>query len=557
MTAPASLLVVGSGIAGLYAAVVAAERGHEVRLLTKDLLADSNTWYAQGGLSAVGPGGAAAGDTVDAHVEDTLRAGARLNDPRAVRALCGGAWAHVERLAALGAAFDADGRLPDRSPAFLLGLEGAHTHPRILRAGGDATGRAIARSLIAACRRLESEGRLAIDEESFVESLVLDAGRVTGARVLAGSRAPHARRTVGADAVLLATGGIGRLYPSTTNPAGATGDGAALAWEAGAVIADAEFVQFHPTLVPEGPFMVSEAVRGEGAVLLDGHGVRFMPAVHPDAELAPRDVVARAIHRARAETGAVYLDATAVERSRGAGFLARRFPAITARLAELGHDLAARPVPVAEAAHYWMGGVAADAFGRTTVPGLLAAGETACTGVHGANRLASNSLLEGLVYGWAAVQGLSAGTGSGTGSGTVPPGDEEAGEAGGPTAAHGLASVTGLDTAPGEQPADLAALHGVTGSALAVEREAGQLEVAAKQLAQWGAPPVGRAGHELANLLTLGRVVAAAALARTDSLGAHHRTDFPLPPAPWASPAHDHIPARPRFARRGLVKTGS
>ncbi|MET1036591.1 MAG: FAD-binding protein [Arthrobacter sp.] len=553
MTAAPSLLVVGSGIAGLYAAVVAAERGHEVRLLTKDLLADSNTWYAQGGLAAVGPGGAAAGDTVDAHVEDTLRAGARLNDPRAVRALCGGAWGHVERLAALGAAFDADGRLPDRSPAYLLGLEGAHTHPRILRAGGDATGRAIARSLIAACRRLESEGRLAIHEEWFVESLVLDAGRVAGARVLAGSRAPHARRTVGADAVLLATGGIGRLYPSTTNPAGATGDGAALAWGAGAVIADAEFVQFHPTLVPDGPFMVSEAVRGEGAVLLDGHGARFMTAVHADAELAPRDVVARAIHRARAATGAVYLDATAVERSRGAGFLARRFPAITARLAELGHDLAARPIPVAEAAHYWMGGVAADAFGRTTVPGLLAAGETACTGVHGANRLASNSLLEGLVYGWAAVQGLSAGTGSGYG----PPGGEEAGDAEGPAAAHGLASVNGLDTTPGEQPAGLAALHGVTGSALAVEREAGQLEVAAKQLAQWGAPPAGRAGHERANLLTLGRIVAAAALARTDSLGAHHRTDFPLPPAPWAGPGHDRIHAWPRYARHGLVKTGS
>ncbi|MGG5751777.1 L-aspartate oxidase [Zafaria sp. Z1313] len=396
------LVVVGSGIAGLYGAIAAAERGHTALLLTKDRLQDSNTWYAQGGISAVGPAGVASGDSAAAHVEDTLRAGARLGDARAVRMMCTSAWGHIEALAAHGTAFDpavpsgrASGTTPGPRPgadgtgAWALGLEAAHSAPRILHAGGDSTGRVVAAALIGVVRRLAAEGRIELREHTLAAGLQVAEGAVDGVRLADGT-------VERGDAVLLATGGIGRLYPLTTNPAGATGDGAAMAWAAGAALADAEFVQFHPTLVPDGPFMVSEAVRGEGAVLLDGTGRRFMGAVHPDAELAPRDVVARAIHRARRETGSVHLDASGVERTRGRGFLARRFPGITARLAELGHDLAAAPVPVSEAQHYWMGGILTDAQGRSTLPGLFAAGETACTGVHGANRLASNSLLEAM-----------------------------------------------------------------------------------------------------------------------------------------------------------------
>jgi len=599
VTTRPSLAVVGSGVAGLYAAVAAAERGHPTVLLTKDRLQDSNTWYAQGGLAAVGPDGIAAGDSVEQHVADTLRAGARLNDAGAVRLLCAAAWPQVERLAALGAAFDTDAA----GTRYLLGLEAAHAHPRILHAGGDTTGRALSRALIAACRRLEAQGRLEIREGAFVTALLHDAGRVAGVRVLGpgrqagpdaavrerelvaagagtagsgnrdrfgapGAQTPPAEpatelhsttelrsttqlRSVTelrADAVLLATGGIGGLYPQTTNPAGATGDGAALAWEAGAVLADAEFVQFHPTLVPQGPFMVSEAVRGEGAVLLDGTGRRFMPDVHPDAELAPRDVVARAIHRTRAATGAVHLDATGVERARGTGFLARRFPGITARLAELGFDLAAGPVPVAEAQHYWMGGVLTDGAGRTTVPGLLAAGETACTGVHGANRLASNSLLEALVYAWRAVAALD------------PASAESAAGPGATATTEALAGVDTLDTAAGNagptgtRPVERADLHAVTGPALGVERDAARLRDAAGRLALLHAQHhgtehrgtehrgTGRPGVELSNLLVLGRVVAAAAALRENSLGAHYRTDHPRHPA---------TSARYGFVRRG------
>lgn len=528
MTARRTLIVVGSGIAGLYACVVAAERGHGVRLLTKDRLQDSNTWYAQGGLSAVGPQGVAAGDSVMAHVTDTLVAGAHLNDVRAVCMVCQGAWGHVERLAGLGVAFDGETGT-DGATRHHLGLEAAHSRPRILHAAGDATGRGIVRSLIAACRRLEAAGRLAIDENVFVDALERDAGRVTGVRTTVASAGEAVRTTHRADAVLLATGGIGGLYPRTTNPAGATGDGAALAWEAGAAIADAEFVQFHPTLVPDGPFMVSEAVRGEGAVLLDGTGHRFMPGIHADAELAPRDVVARAIHRVRADTGAVFLDATGVESARGAGFLAGRFPGITARLRELGHDLASAPVPVAEAQHYWMGGILTDSGGRSTVPGLLAAGEAACTGTHGANRLASNSLLEALVYAWACVAGLEH---AGAAEAEVPAVIDVV----------GVASDAAPHREPGNQPVDTPSLHALTGRALAVEREGGTLRVATKQLAAWTAGGTTRPRRELANLLTVGRIVAAAALARENSLGAHYRTDFPHPPA---SPA-----------RTALVKTG-
>lgn len=521
------LVIVGSGVAGLYAAITAVEHGHGVTLLTKDALEDSNSWYAQGGISGVGPAGIAAGDSVASHIEDTLIAGARLNNPAAVHDVCSSAWGHIEALAELGAAFDpAPG---GNGPA--LGLEAAHAHARIVHAGGDSTGRVVAAALIAVVRRLEAEGRLDIREHAFATDLVCEAGRVTGVDVLTGEAGQHQgdqRTRLRADVVLLATGGIGSLYTWTTNPAGATADGAALAWRAGALVADAEFVQFHPTLVPAGRFMVSEAVRGEGAVLVDGHGRRFMQDVHPDAELAPRDVVARAIHRLRATGTEVYLDARAVEAERGAGFLARRFPAITARLARDGMDLAAAPVPVAPAQHYWMGGVSADACGRTTVPGLRVAGETACTGTHGANRLASNSLLEALVHGFRAANTLHDDDALVAGEVT---GIEHVFELfeGGPAA--GQAAGETSSTASGV-PLTLEAVRELATAHLGVERTGGGLALAASALAGAlqageGNVPLTRADAELRNLTTVGRIIAEAALARTGSIGAHYRLDAP------------------------------
>ncbi|WP_372699723.1 L-aspartate oxidase [Arthrobacter sp. JSM 101049] len=552
------LAVVGSGVAGLYAAITAVEHGHHVTLLTKDALEDSNSWYAQGGISGVGPAGIAAGDSVASHIEDTLVAGARLNHVAAVRDVCTSAWGHIERLAELGTAFDQDttstaGTAAGDSPA--LGLEAAHAHARIVHAGGDATGRVVASALIAVVRRLEATGRLDIREHAFVTDLVQEgghdgdqercqngpgesqqgnrrAGRVTGLEYLSGDSGPRTR--LRADVVLLATGGIGSLYTWTTNPAGATADGAALAWRAGAVVADAEFVQFHPTLVPAGRFMVSEAVRGEGAVLVDGDGRRFMPAVHPDAELAPRDVVARAIHRLRATGGGAYLDARAVEAERGAGFLARRFPAITARLARDGMDLATAPVPVAPAQHYWMGGVSADACGRTTVPGLRVAGETACTGTHGANRLASNSLLEALVHGFRAAStlhdddALLAGEASPGGT----PALEHVFELMDRAPAAGDPTGEVRNNRPGV-PLTLEAVRELATAHLGVERTGEGLALAASALAgalqaTAGEQPLTRADAELRNLTTVGRLIAEAALARAGSIGAHYRLDAPV-----------------------------
>lgn len=514
-----SLLVVGSGVAGLYAALTAATRGLEVTLLTKDNLENSNSWFAQGGLSAVGPSGVSRGDSVASHVADTLTAGARLNDAAAVGAMCSAAWGHVERLVEAGAVFDSDS---DADGGYALGLEAAHAHARILHAGGDATGKALASALIDACLRQEAAGALRIRERAFATELLAgdaaDPERITGVRVL---NADGTTEELTADAVLLATGGIGNLFAATTNPHGATGDGAALAYRAGALLVDSEFVQFHPTLVSPGGFMVSEAVRGEGAVLLDQHGRRFMPDVHTDAELAPRDVVARAIHAVNAAGGQAYLDATGVDAARGPGFLARRFPSITAALAKLGHDLAAAPVPVTEAAHYWMGGVFTDRLGRTTLPGLYAAGETACTGVHGANRLASNSLLEALVFAWSAVVNLPA---AGAENGIVDTGS---------ITSHVLTAEPAAPiAATGSTPVDLPTLQRLATGHLGVERTGADLEHALRQLSLWYIEGDDRAAHELRNLLTLARVMATAARARENSIGAHFRLDAPWQPEP-------------------------
>ncbi|WP_417218731.1 L-aspartate oxidase [Arthrobacter sp.] len=548
------LVIVGSGVAGLYAAITAVEHGHRVTLLTKDALADSNSWYAQGGICGVGPAGVAAGDSVASHIEDTLIAGARLNNPAAVRDVCSSAWGHIEALAELGTAFDRDA-----TGNLALGLEAAHAHARIVHAGGDATGRVVASALIAVVRRLAAAGSLTVHEHCFATDLVVESGAVTGLDYLpAGGGRPARLR---ADVVLLATGGIGSLYAWTTNPAGATGDGAALAWRAGVLVADAEFVQFHPTLVPAGRFMISEAVRGEGAVLIDGSGRRFMPDVHPDAELAPRDVVARAIHRVRATGSEVYLDARGVEARRGTGFLAARFPAITGHLAADGLDLAAAPVPVAPAQHYWMGGVFADACGRTTVPGLRVAGETACTGTHGANRLASNSLLEALVHGFRAVTtlhddgALLAGESSGLEHVFELP---EGGDAAPETIMR--ETTTGEDSGRSARvPLTLDAVRDLSTAYLGVERTGEGLALAAAALAGSlaageGTAPRTRADAELRNLTTVGRLIAEAALARTGSIGAHYRLDTPAKAETTAHGAGS-VGGRVGFVRAGVRTT--
>ncbi len=412
--APQRLVVVGSGIAGLYSALLAAEAGAEVVLLTKGALADSNTYYAQGGISAV-LDDPAPGDTVAAHIADTLKAGAGHCNEEAVRVLCTEARLDIAGLGRFGVRFDLD---VDGDPA--LGLEAAHSAPRILHAGGDATGAGVAAALIRTVLDFQAAGKIQVIGHAQVTSLSLGGergGRVVGANFL------HDGRHLGVhgDSVLLATGGAGQLFAQTTNPSVATADGLALAWRVGAAVADLEFFQFHPTCMvlpkeareAEGnndPLLISEAVRGEGAILVDATGHRFMPDYHPDAELAPRDVVSRtiALHLAKLgdPNGHVFLDATVIEEQRGRGFLAKRFPTLSERTRQAGVDWTTELVPVAPAAHYWMGGVVTDLHGRTSVPGLLAAGEVACTGVQGANRLASNSLLEGLVFGRRAVEGF-------------------------------------------------------------------------------------------------------------------------------------------------------
>ncbi len=387
-------LVVGGGIAGLSAVIRLAEQGR-VLCVTKESLAESNTSYAQGGI-AVAMGGEA---DVALHLSDTVGAGDGLVDRAAAETLVSEGPRRVEELLSWGTAFD-------RSAAgeLLRTREGAHSLSRILHAHGDATGREIARALLMHVKTLPT---VELREWTTTVDLVVEGGRVMGATLL---DREERLTEVRAGAVLIASGGAGQVYSDTTNPAVATGDGIAMAYRAGAAVEDMEFYQFHPTaFLGEGAprFLLSEALRGEGALLVNAQGERFMVALHPQAELAPRDVVARAITR-EALRGPVYLDMRGVK---GVEFR-ERFPGISGFLAEYGLDLARDLVPVRPAAHYLMGGIRTDVAGRTTLPGLYAAGEAACTGVHGANRLASNSLLEGLVFGVAAAATMTAEVGS-------------------------------------------------------------------------------------------------------------------------------------------------
>jgi len=500
-------LVMGAGVAGLRAAVKLAAHG-DVLVVTKESLAESNTHYAQGGIAVAMEGS----NDVALHLEDTIAAGDGLVNRAAAQALVAEGPERVAELIEWGARFDRDAR---DGGELLRTREGAHSLPRILHANGDATGAEIGRSLLAFAR---AHPRIRFAEWTMVTGLVLVDGRVIGADLL--DRDGLMRR-VCACAVLIAAGGAGQVYSETTNPAVATGDGIALAAEAGADLADMEFYQFHPTaLALEGAprFLLSEALRGEGAYLRNDRGERFMERYHPLLELAPRDVVARAITReGMGDDGAprpVFLDMRYV---RGIN-LRERFPGISAFLARYQLDLARDLIPVRPAAHYLMGGIRTDLDGRTSVRGLYAAGEAACTGVHGANRLASNSLLEGLVFGSRAAKAML---------------EDDL-----PLAI--AAAPDAVTAAMSSEDEDLLEIH-IGQLRRAMWEHAGLLReestlregFAAQAAAETGIEHFiqrGKSSRRLAEARALNRVARAilqSALARTESRGAHFRNDFP------------------------------
>lgn len=509
---PVRAVVVGSGIAGITAALHADGAGADVTLVTKGKLDYANTRYAQGGIAGV----MFADDRTADHLADTLTAGAGLADPAAVRVLVEEGPARIRDLIDAGVGFDrdADGTLRK-------GLEGAHSYPRILHAGGDATGAAIEHALVARLR----ESRVRVIEHAFLLRVILEDARATGVELLMDAPSGTSRRVIEADAVVLATGGAGQLYAHTTNPLVATGDGIAAAMRAGADVSDLEFVQFHPTVLPEidghEPFLISEAVRGEGAVLLDENGHRFALDAHPDGELAPRDVVARAIAQAMERSGGrpVHLDATGLGAPDTAGFLARRFPTIDRAVRERGLDWAREPIPVTPAAHYLMGGVTTDLDGRTTLPGLYAVGEVARTGVHGANRLASNSLLEGAVFG------------ARVGEAVVTDASHRVEPWLGPFPRSTVCATRPYGASADEAPAfTRTALQQLLWEDAGLVRDAAGLGHAASVLAAWARTPRRAdtvAACEDENLLLVAQSLVAAALRRTESVGAHFRRDAP------------------------------
>jgi L-aspartate oxidase len=500
-------LIVGGGVAGLRAAIGLGDAGR-VLVLTKAEPAESNTGYAQGGIAA-----AVGDDDAPAlHAADTLRAGDGLCDEAAVDTLVKDGPRFVLELLDWGARFDRDagGR-----PA--LAREAAHSVRRVLHAG-DATGREIGRVL---WERVRSLSTVETIDHALVTDLIVENGHARGLRYF---DAADVSREVRAQAILLATGGAGQVFRETTNPAVATGDGVALAFHAGARVADLEFVQFHPTalkLAGAPRFLISEALRGEGARLVNERGEPFMTRHHPDGDLAPRDIVARGIARESEQTGgSVYLTLAHVD----SDYVRRRFPTIAAMCAQAGLDLARDRIPVGPAAHYMMGGVDTDEWARTSLPGLFAAGEVACTGVHGANRLASNSLLEGLVFGARAADAMQ----QAPRAALIKPDRVRAEGLG--LMAHGLDGGVHQPYAISHQPSAMSEIRDVMWRNAGLFRSREALVEAVDILACAGAPsnlqPADQCRHR--NLLTVARLIARAALRREESRGGHFRSDFPV-----------------------------
>jgi L-aspartate oxidase len=520
------LLVLGSGVAGLTTALAAARAGMDVAVVTKGELAQTATRYAQGGVAAA----LAPPDTPDLHLADTLLAGAGLCDPDAVAVLVGDGPERVRELARLGAHFDADtGENPnDRDNTWLLAREGGHTLPRVVHAGGDATGAEIERALVAAVAR---SAAIDVLEGVFLLDLLVDDGRCSGVVARRGGTPANLR----AQHTVLATGGAGQCFAVTTNPTLSTGDGVAAALRAGVACADLEFMQFHPTALHVDAMprpLLSEALRGDDAVLRDGDGVPFMRGVHPLADLAPRDVVSRTIAgvlRAQ-QLEHVWLDATMIDD------FEHRFPTIWRACTINGLDPQRDWLPVAPAAHYLCGGVVTDLDGATTLPHLWACGEVACSGVHGANRLASNSLLDGLVFGTRVVRAVAAGKGEPDQTGVmrgvatyepVAAADDD------------VARVDAIDVVDVVEVADVDAaalrrsVQRVMSLDVGVVRDANSLDLAAATLDDLAALARGLSrdveSYEARNVLDVARAIVANAVRREESRGAHTRADHPDP----------------------------
>ena len=498
----ADFLVIGSGVAGLRAAIELSRRGR-VLMLTKGHPLESSSSYAQGGVAVA----LSEEDDVAVHLTDTLTAGHGLCRPEAVRVLVEEGPDRIQELIGWGAQFDKIGG------KFAFAKEAAHSRSRILRARGDATGNEMVRVLMAEARRRKEIQRL--DHHVTVDLVVTD-GTCTGALVL--DEASRTRTVIPASAVLLATGGAGQVYARTTNPPSATGDGIAMALRAGAVLQDMEFVQFHPTalyLPSSPPFLLSEAIRGEGGRLRNIKGELFMHRYHPAGQLAPRDIVARAIWSEMASTRSrhVYLDVTHLS----ATFIKRRFPTIYSTCLRYDIDITEEWIPVSPSAHYLMGGVWTDTSGATSLPGLFAAGEVACSGVHGANRLASNSLLEGLVFGArAALASISFASQSRR---PAPP----------------LLSARDLDDGPlcvlNDAEKLRSSLRRLMWGKVGLVRTGDSLAAATAQLSRWervvARPFSARRDLEVKNMIGVARCITTAALGRENSVGAHYRADFP------------------------------
>lgn len=495
-------IVVGAGIAGLRASVELAAAGR-VLCLAKREVTESNTRYAQGGIAAA----LSDDDEVRLHLEDTLKAGDGLCNEEAARVLVEEGPARIEELIEWGTEFDRAGA------KIAFTREGAHSRSRVLHAHGDSTGQEISRSLLLKAQAIKA---ISFREFEFTTELLLQDGRVAGIRVLDQAGQLH---DIYASAVLLATGGLGCVYSNTTNPPVATGDGVAMAYRAGAEISDMEFVQFHPTaLFLKGAprFLLSEALRGEGAYLRNLELKRFMPKYHELAELAPRDVVARAIAHelelVKRPDAAVYLDLTHLKAER----VRQRFPTIYSTCMEYNIDIASELVPVRPAAHYAMGGVRTDLNGRTSLPGLYAAGEVACTGVHGANRLASNSLLEGLVYGARAAKDMREHLKAGMKH---------------PRAPRSQPAATSRNGQTSDAEKFIQKVQTLMWECVGIVRDGRALQRVVSELCalQAQTPCLGdRRSREAANILQAGLLIARSALAREESRGAHYRLDCPL-----------------------------